>query len=38
MFYHFNDFLTRINVTPLPVRLSKTTNDDLVINIFQSKN
>ena len=38
LFYHFNDFLTRVNVTPLPVRHSKTTNDDLAIDIIQNEN
>ena len=38
LFYHFNNFLTRVNVTPLPVRHSKTTKDDLAIDIIQNKN
>ena len=37
-FYYFNDFLTRMNVTPLPVRHSKTTNDDLAIDVIQNEN
>ena len=38
MFYHFNYFLTRVNVAPLPIRHSKTTSDDLAIDIIQNEN
>ena len=38
LFYHFNDFLTCLNVMRLRVRHSKTTNDDLAIDIIQNEN
>ena len=38
LFCHFNNFLTRVNVTSFPVGHSKTTNDDPAIDIIQNEN
>ena len=38
LFYHFNDYLTRINVLTKPVRHTSTSNDDHAVEIIQSQN
>ena len=38
LFYHFNDYLTCVNVPTKPVRHTSISNDDLAIKIIQSQN
>ena len=37
LFYHFNDYLTRVSVPTKPVRHTLISNDDLAIKIIQSQ-
>ena len=38
LFYHFNDYLTRVSVSTKPVRHNTTSSDDLAIKIIESQN